>query len=280
MDRAGDQSREAKHLWPVIEPRSGVVGFYRDYKEPLVALPDGGFGYEGVLLYDEWAEKVQCHICGQWKRGLGVHVWTKHRLRAASYKDLYGLNQSTALVGESTREHLIANGLRNIHLLTPEANKRGLLAARKAVSASRRTGRSTVEAQNKKGICAAQILVWLQEHPDAKRDTADQSIASAAIRTFGSWSKARHMAGLAARNVNWQEKFDKALGIASLRAFAVRYDRPPTRSDADRGLVVYAGHRYETAFGTWRNALAAAGLQTTKQGVAVLCRSMNNDKRI
>lgn len=245
-------------VWPIIEPASGQIAFYHNYKEPLVPVKDG-YGFEGVLLFDEWSEKVQCHICGKWKTGLGSHV-ASHGITAKEYKDQFGLRQGTALVGEVTRERLVKNGVANRRYLTKEANARGIRRANAAARVSQRVGRTPLETKNKMGICPAQILDAIQQNPEWHRDTAPQSLASAAIRTFGSWSKARAEAGLVPRNVNWREQFDREVAVQGLRVFFDQHHRAPKRSDMRRGMLPYTTAQYERGFGTWNQAMLAAGI--------------------
>ena len=38
------------------------------------------YGQVGVLAYDRVADKVECHICGEWFRGLNTHVLRTHNV--------------------------------------------------------------------------------------------------------------------------------------------------------------------------------------------------------
>ncbi len=62
------------------------------------------FGSLGVLLSD--GEKLQCHECGRWIKGLGMHVVKTHFMSAAEYKEKFQLRFRTALLGEASREKL------------------------------------------------------------------------------------------------------------------------------------------------------------------------------
>jgi len=64
------------------------------------------YGEVGVLTYDEIEDKVQCHICGKWFRGLSAHVWQTHGWSADDYREEFGLNRGQSLVCEGTRQRL------------------------------------------------------------------------------------------------------------------------------------------------------------------------------
>lgn len=54
-------------------------------------------GTYGVLAYDEGADRVQCHACGEWYRMLSGEHLAGHGLTAAAYKRRYELDRATPL---------------------------------------------------------------------------------------------------------------------------------------------------------------------------------------
>ena len=64
------------------------------------------YGDVGILAYDPIEDKLQCHLCGKWFRGLGVHVVVAHGWTADDYREEFGLNRQQALICEGTREKL------------------------------------------------------------------------------------------------------------------------------------------------------------------------------
>ena len=64
------------------------------------------YGQAGILAYDDVEDKVQCHICGKWFRGLNNHVWKTHDLSADDYREEFGLNRGQGLICEGTRQRL------------------------------------------------------------------------------------------------------------------------------------------------------------------------------
>lgn len=64
------------------------------------------YGQLGVLAYDPLEDKVQCHICGRWYRGLNNHVLRTHGYTVANYQAEFGLNRKQSLICEGTRQTL------------------------------------------------------------------------------------------------------------------------------------------------------------------------------
>ena len=63
-------------------------------------------GNVGILAYDPIEDKLQCHLCGKWFRGLSVHVVVKHGWTADDYREEFGLNRHQSLICEGTKEIL------------------------------------------------------------------------------------------------------------------------------------------------------------------------------
>jgi len=59
-------------------------------------------GERGVLAVDADGQKVQCHICGQWRRGLGAHI-RLHEITAKDYRREFGLCASTKLTSPAVK---------------------------------------------------------------------------------------------------------------------------------------------------------------------------------
>lgn len=61
------------------------------------------YGEGGILAYDPVEDKVQCHICGKWFRGLNNHVLRAHGWTADDYREEFGLNRGQSLICQGTR---------------------------------------------------------------------------------------------------------------------------------------------------------------------------------
>ncbi len=64
------------------------------------------YGTIGILTYDAIEDKVQCHICGRWFRGLNAHIWQGHRWTMDDYREEYGLNRNQSLICEGTKRKI------------------------------------------------------------------------------------------------------------------------------------------------------------------------------
>ena len=244
-----------RKVYAVPIPQTGQLGFYRDYKEPLVPL-ETGYGYDGVLLYDIGMEKVQCHFCGGWFQTLGTHI-IKHGMNAKSYREEYGLGRMTALISEKNRIPRIANGLRlySQNRARTDWKERHRHGSRNGTG---KRGPKRAEVRNRAGTCAAQLIAWLKANPEIRLHEQG-SMEGPIIQTFGSWNRARALAGLVERG---RKPVDKKVALASLRSFFEKNGRTPRISDANRGLLLYSSTGYMRAFGSWNQALSAAGLET------------------
>ena len=63
-------------------------------------------GQLGVLAYDVVEDKIQCHLCGKWFRGLNTHVRVSHGWTLEDYREEFGLNKGQSLICEGTRQKL------------------------------------------------------------------------------------------------------------------------------------------------------------------------------
>ena len=253
-----------RKVYEVPIPQTGEIGFYRDYKEPLVPL-DRGFGYEGVLLFNQAMDKTQCHFCGGWYQSVGGHI-KEHGLTANQYKDEYGLFRSTALINEQTR--LKRSGVMTLRwrqgkIAVPD-HRIGSRAAR-LVTLNRK---APMERKNKAGTCNMQLLSWIQNHPNVSVDKAPGRIEAAVRRAFGNWNNARAMLGLKLKTYD-RSTFDKVLALTAVRNFYQINQRAPVGSDAKRGLLPYTYMRYYRQFGTWSNVLREAGVPINTQALWV-----------
>ena len=74
-------------------------------QEPFMEVKRG-HGYQGVVMYDDVEDKVECHICGKWFESLGSHVKNTHKTDARGYRLEYGLSLRTPLCGRAlSRAH-------------------------------------------------------------------------------------------------------------------------------------------------------------------------------
>lgn len=60
----------------------------------------------GVLIVDDDAERLQCHVCGTFWRALGVHVARAHGMAADDYRERFELNRTAPLASPALQERL------------------------------------------------------------------------------------------------------------------------------------------------------------------------------
>jgi len=247
---------------------SGNITFY-NYKEPLMEYRDG-FGYVGAIIFDGESDKIQCHICGEWFANLGRHIGPSHQITAYDYKEMVGLNQSTALINESTREKLIRKNMKK-----RKANLRPGGKKSKEVRAkiSETLKRLNAEKKNLRNTCPAQLIERLQKQArEEGRTPYSKSVPfiAALCKTFGSYQESCKIAGIKARKPGQTERtaykfsdnfeFTDKQFLKLIVDFVKREKRLPSFSDSRRGLFPYR-KEYIERFGTWKKAVKLSGVK-------------------
>lgn len=245
---------------------SGYVTFY-NYKEPFMEFKDG-FGYEGVLLYDEVDGSVQCHICGKWFESLGHHVNRAHGMNSSVYKLTVGLNQSSALISEKLREKLILAGRGSL------AQRLENLSLPKKKKDKAMFPTNTRQKQNRTGNCPMQLLNRIKEMSDkvGRTPTAlelEEVVSKKTIKTiFGSMANAVRLAGLAPRakgiGVTYKT-YTKEEILQIMVNFKEVYKRDPLMTDSKRGLIPSWG-AFVKHFGSFNKAKEELKIYEGQQG--------------
>lgn len=103
--------------------RERRLAYHREYLAKARPSPapepqrSGALPPRGILVVDDDGERVQCHECGRWFRGLQIHVRV-HGLTAATYKERYDLARGLSLWSpayqERQRQAAIARGFPDI----------------------------------------------------------------------------------------------------------------------------------------------------------------------
>lgn len=83
-------------------PDSPTGRAYIGYNKTPLAKVKQGFGFQGVLLQNDNRTLVQCHICGEWFKGLGQVHLRVHKIKSKEYKEQFGLQKTTALISDQT----------------------------------------------------------------------------------------------------------------------------------------------------------------------------------
>jgi hypothetical protein len=233
---------------------SGYVTFY-NYKEPFMKFKDG-FGYEGVLLYDEVDGSVQCHLCGKWFESLGHHVNRAHNIKSSAYKLKVGLNQSSALISEKLREKLILAGRNSL------AQRLANLSLPKKKKDKSAFPNNTRQKQNRTGNCPMQLLERIRDKAEevGRTPTAlelENVVSKKTIKMiFGTMANAIRLAGLSPRlrgsGVTYKT-YTKEEILQIMINFKKVNKRDPLMSDSKRGLIPSWG-AFVKHFGSFNNA--------------------------
>lgn len=200
-----------------------------------------GHGFEGVLLMEGKTSQVQCHFCGEWFDQLQHHLRREHSMTCGQYKELTGLRQNTALIGEAFREKLCHAGLdKRKANLRPGVKKTKEQAEKTA--ATQRKQRTVREQQNTMGTCPDQLIDRLRKlkeklghQPSNKECGFDDTI----ISIFGSYSEGLRRAGMIPRKPGGKVKATNEDILKELARFRKAHGRWPSYSDDRRDILMY-----------------------------------------
>lgn len=256
-----------------VIPSEDDVIFY-GYKAPLTPFK-GGHGFVGVLRYSKDKEMAQCHFCGRLFRNVGSHAFFTHGMKAIEYKEKTGLAMGTALVGERTREKLIAS-----HDTVPSFSQIG--KTKEEVREKMRTmgekarGRRTrpkwsLERRNLNGNCPEQLIDRIKrlqkklgKRPSAKQYAKEYGSYQSVMTVYGKWNKALEVAGMATYTTEKGLRSDRKYLLAQLKQFYDKHGRTARTSDMKRGLL--PNHQiYWKVFGSLNNARQLAGVPVVIQ---------------
>lgn len=247
---------------------SGAVMLY-NYKEPFMRY-EGGYGYQGVLLFDAVEEKIQCHLCGEWFAYLPYHLRREHSTSASEYKEMVGLAKTTALISEKQRALLIERGIERFKNL--KAPQKRSEETKKKISESLKNFRR--EHENKRGTCPEQLIDRLKKkyeelgHTPGRIRGTDKREMDKHIYTkvFGSFERACELAGIPYHKPGDTRKRGKPMESLTTREELLGYlgkfkeinGRDVSRSDIRRGLIP-SESRYKKEFGSLKKALKIMG---------------------
>lgn len=290
LPRKSQNERYCDKCTPVGKPRKTNNGIeieesevlLYNYKEPLKKF-EGYFGYLGTVSLTPDRNRVQCHFCGLFYKGLNNHYSRcpgveRYRIEtgiiidsARKYKEVIGLSPGTALVGEGYRASLIKNGT-NTYALHKDK-----MFLNRPQPRTRPGKLNTLESKNRNGTCPDQLLDRIRflsnklGHTASKREFLTfykTRFMSPIVMTFGNYVNAVRKAGLVPAYDNedrWKRKpkYNKEQLIEFYQDFYKVHQRPPFLSDHSRGLLP-SWNTYWRCFGSIHNARRAAGIPTVK----------------
>lgn len=140
-------------------------------------------------------DRLQCHLCGRFYVSLAAHVVQGHGMRADEYREIFGLNATTALVGPSLQAIRRVTGSR---VLTPYQDHRrfaNLSAEERSAQVRGRsvrleTRRALAEAKQRQvavacAICGKTFTVKASRAARLERHTCSQECHRELLRRDG-----------------------------------------------------------------------------------------------
>lgn len=226
-----------------------------------------GYGYLGVLMYDDVNDKVQCHICGKWFVNVGGHTSKKHKIPADDYKIRFGLTLRTALcsIGLSNKRRETTQDCIEKGLIRQDIMTQGAKYNRQKNRRYRQSGVKTHQYYNRAGLCELQIKT---RYEIVKKIVGDEPTQNQILQ----YDRKLFGCGIVPRYGNLNN-FKKHIGVepnpqlppntiptldlvAELRKAAHLLKRAPRVTD------FMPKHKpYYRAFGSWSNALRTAGIK-------------------
>ena len=178
----------------------GVKKFYEQIGENIIALQKleppfmkvkKGYGFQGVVLYDQEDDRVQCHICGLWFKHLLSHIKI-HKLVSKEYKDRFGLYRKEPLMSLGLRKVFIEQGKKNYNEgKVPLGNINRKERGKDKEWRERKNGSRVMAWKNRYGTCDAQLCFRVKTLADKLRHFPKEkecSFSSSIRRRFGKWS--------------------------------------------------------------------------------------------
>lgn len=235
-----------------------------NYKEPLTKVTSG-FGYFGCLSGTQEQDKLQCHICGELFKDLGMHVVYKHQVERHDYKERFGLARLTKLISPTYKDEK-----REAFLKAFDEKKRQKMSKKghdKALQTPSKGGvKISLETMNKRGSCPDQIIAKILETEkklghvpslvEFQREDFGQRYWALIKRTFKTWNNVLKVARLKkihspSRFVTHRYHPEELLEYISI--FKQEEGRIPRYSDFSNGMLP-AYTTYKSHFGTLEKA--------------------------
>ena len=214
-----------------------------NYKEPILPVNHGGFGWYGLMAYNEQGQ-LMCHECGEFRHGLYKHI-RKHNLNPKEYKLKYGLLQKHKLASSalSLRLH---DALKNNPELVKRNYERFMRIRKLGELQTENDGMKSIEFQNRYDTCPAQLLRWLSDAAKVygldvtcnEAETIRSGLSKLLRERFGSFNKAKQIVRLVANGQGPKFRYTKELILEDMCSYYSKYHYWPTRTDYDNRKLI------------------------------------------
>lgn len=170
------------------------------YKEPILPVNDGGFGWYGLQAYHiDGSGRLKCHECGEYFDSLDRHVRKHDGLSTREYKRKYGLLLKNRLVSDSLHMKRRSAILDNPILLNLSKERFMKIRELGAKSLKGHKWHWPLESKNKTETCPEQLLRWLFEAAEyyglditqAEANLYRSGLSKLLRIQFGSFNKAK-----------------------------------------------------------------------------------------
>lgn len=234
--------------------------------EPFDPIKNG-FGYLGILLRDTIADKIQCHICGVWRKSIGNHVSAFHKIKSKEYRKRFSLPLMYPLCAKSLSKLRSEISSKEDYLkrLAKVRNVKKMLTA-KGRRKYTKYGRTCMASLNKSGACPEQIMrrYWIVADQAGKepnqRDLIkfDHSLWAIIRRRYKNLNEFRKAKSL--KTIKKSPLFKNDEIIAALRKFSKEYNRVPSSNDFRKTKNGYPNvATIRNHFGSFHKAMLIAG---------------------
>ena len=236
-----------------------------------------GEGYQGVVLYDEIEDKVQCAECGKWFSQLQVHLKYVHKMNTYEYRDRFGILQNASLTSKALSQLRSETSKATIkkypNLLIPHNPnwfQKLTKTERSEHMRKANNGHQKVGFKNKKGLCDAQIaarIIIVKDMCGGVQKFSGEQIKKYDPKLFGALVVRHGSIGKAFKNLNLKShnntrRYEDSVLIAALRKYVFTFGRIPRAKEwKEKSTIMKSDKTWRDHFGSWRRTKMMAGLK-------------------
>jgi len=218
--------------------------FVPNYKEPILPVIDGGFGWLGLQSQNEHGQ-LMCQICMKFRNDLTRHIH-EHKLSTREYRLRFQLMLKTELMSAEMKTKYHNIGIRNIQGIKAIKNnpKRHIFTGKERRN---NYGISSLQYQNKHDTCKAQLIRALieisriygrQDISTTEIEEVRPGLSSICWKRFGSLNKAKQLAKLVINEPGIRRKFPESLILDDMCTFYLEHDRWPHYIDYINHIMI------------------------------------------